>query len=298
MSTPVIDLQGVSKRFGDVVALADVSFQIPAGEVVALLGANGAGKTTAVSIMVGLRRPTSGQVRIFGLDPRHKSVRERRGVMLQDCDPIDHLTVREAVQLFRSYYPTGPSPDEVLELVGLTDIARKPADALSHGQKQRLFLAQSMVGDPALLFLDEPSAGMDVATRRGFHGYLSDLRARGRTILLATHDMDEADALADRVIVLQRGRVIQQGSPKELKRAVGSGRRWVRFHVAPGSLLALEGLPGVVTVSRENEQVGLLTSTPAELVSELVRRGVGLDELVVEGPSLEDAFLAAGEGHP
>ena len=293
MGGPVIELQAVSKTYGDTLALTDVSWSVDPGQIVALLGPNGAGKTTAIALMAGIRRPSTGFVRIFGVDPRDRSVRARRAVMLQDCETIDFLSVREAVALFRSYYPRGMTVNDALEHAGLAQLAERRADGLSHGNKQRLFFAQAIVSDPELLFLDEPTVGMDVESRRALHDYVRGLRAAGRTVLLTTHDLAEADELADRVLLVARGRVVQDASPAQLKRRARSAGSWIRFRpTASAPINVIRGVPGVLETRTEGDQLALLVDNPGEVVARLVGLQVPLTDLVVEGPSLEDAFVA------
>ena len=288
MSSPAIELQDVSKRFGSIAALSDLTMRIEEGETVALLGANGAGKTTAISLMVGLRRPTTGQVRSFGVAPADIGVRRRRGVMLQDCEPIDHLLVSEAIALFSSYYPRPLSTSDITRLAGLEGLMKRRADALSHGQRQRLFFAQAIAGDPALLFLDEPTAGMDVESRAALHEHLRARSTAGRTVLLTTHDLSEANALAGRIVVLRQGQAVFDGPPAVLLERVGSYAR-VRFR-APQMPISLEGLPAA-KVETETGVVTIHTNDPGAVVAELARRSIPLNGLEIEAPSLEDAYL-------
>jgi ABC-2 type transport system ATP-binding protein len=297
VDTPVIQFEGVSKSFGATAALSDVSWSLGSGQIVALLGPNGAGKTTAIAIMAGIRRPDAGNVRIFGLNPAHPSVRARRAVMLQDCETIDFLTVREAVALFRSYYRTGMDVDVALERAGLSLLAQRRADGLSHGNKQRLFFAQAIVGAPELLFLDEPTVGMDVESRRALHDFIRGLRAGGCTVVLTTHDLAEADELADRVLLLAKGRLVQDASPAQLKRNAHSLNSWIRFRPAASAQLSiLREVPGILEARAEGDQLALLVNNPGEVVAALVNLHVPLTDLVVEGPSLEDAFVAMTRG--
>ena len=288
MSSPAIELQDVSKRFGSIAALSDLTMRIEEGETVALLGANGAGKTTAISLMVGLRRPTTGQVRSFGVAPADIQVRRRRGVMLQDCEPIDHLLVSEAIALFSSYYPRPLPTSDITRLAGLEGLMKRRADALSHGQRQRLFFAQAIAGDPALLFLDEPTAGMDVESRAALHEHLRARATAGRTVLLTTHDLSEANALAGRIVVLRQGQAVFDGPPAVLLERVGSYAR-VRFR-APQTPISLVGLPAA-KVETDQGVVTIHTNDPGAVVAELARRGIPLNGLEIEAPSLEDAYL-------
>ena len=215
--TPAAELRGVTKRYGGITALDAISLAIEPGKVTAVLGPNGAGKTTAVRLLLGLTRPTSGTVRLFDSDPQDLDARRRTGVMLQTAKVPETLRVREHVDLFRSYY-TDPMPvDAVLAAAGLTALADRKYGQLSGGQQQRVQFALAICGDPELLFLDEPTVGLDVISRRAFWQEVRRLAQAGRGILLSTHYLEEADALADRVVVLHEGRILADGTPSSLK---------------------------------------------------------------------------------
>src|SRR5262252_10682283 len=222
--TPVVELIAARKRYGAVEALRGIDLCIRPGEVVALLGPNGAGKTTTISLMLGLRRPTSGNARLFGLDPTNRRARSRAGVMLQESGVMGVLTVRETVRLFRSYYPCPLPLVQVLALAGLEEVADRRVMRLSGGQRQRLYFALAVCGDPEVLFLDEPTVGMDVEGRRGFLAAIRDFAAGGKTVLLTTHYLEEADELAQRVLVIDKGNVIADGSPREIKARVAGSK--------------------------------------------------------------------------
>src|SRR5881409_1569952 len=224
MPQPVVELTHVTKRYGDVEAVRDVSFQIEAGEIVAMLGPNGAGKTTSINLMLGLRNPTSGTARLFGLDPKDLKARSRIGVMLQESGVPGMLRVTEIVDLFRSYYPAPLPAAEAIAMAGLEEKARSLVKDLSGGQHQRLYLALAVCGNPDTLFLDEPTVGMDVEGRRRFIEEVAALAARGRTVVLTTHYLEEADQLAQRVIVINQGRVIADASPAAIKSQVAGKR--------------------------------------------------------------------------
>jgi ABC-2 type transport system ATP-binding protein len=204
----MVEFHDVTKKFGSVQALHSVSFRVNRGEVLALLGPNGAGKTTAISLMLGLRRPTSGSIRLLGLDPHSRYARSSVGVMLQESGIPMSLTVRELINLFRSYYSYPLPTDEVLAMSDLTDKADARAGTLSGGQRQRLYFALALCGNPRILFLDEPTTALDVEARRSFWTHIRKFAQSGKTILLTTHYLEEADALADRVIVINTGRVV------------------------------------------------------------------------------------------
>jgi ABC-2 type transport system ATP-binding protein len=214
---PAAELLGVTKRYGRITALDAVSLSIEPGRVTAVLGPNGAGKTTAVRLMLGLTRPTTGTVRLFGADPTDIEARRRTGVMLQVAKVPETLRVREHIDLFRSYYRDPMPFDDVLSAAGLTALAERKYGELSGGQQQRVQFALAICGNPELLFLDEPTVGLDVITRRAFWQEVRRLSQSGRGILLTTHYLEEADALADRVIVLHEGKVLADAAPATLK---------------------------------------------------------------------------------
>jgi ABC-2 type transport system ATP-binding protein len=209
-------LWSVSKRFGETLALDEVDLAIEAGEVVALLGPNGAGKTTALSILLGLRRPDSGRAEIFGVDPRRPRSRVAVGVTPQDAGFPPTLRVREIVDLVRAHFPFPPPTDELLERFQLTAVARRQAGGLSGGERRRLAVALAFAGEPAALFLDEPTTGLDVESRRSVWAEIDRYAADGGTVLMTTHHLEEADRLAHRIVLLARGRVVAEGTATEL----------------------------------------------------------------------------------
>jgi ABC-2 type transport system ATP-binding protein len=290
MSQPVVELTHVTKRYGDVEAVRDVSFQIDAGEIVAMLGPNGAGKTTSINLMLGLRNPTSGTARLFGLDPKDLKARSRIGVMLQESGVPGMLRVTEIVDLFRSYYPAPLPAAEAIAMAGLEEKARSLVKDLSGGQHQRLYLALAVCGNPDTLFLDEPTVGMDVEGRRRFIEEVAALAARGRTVVLTTHYLEEADQLAQRVIVINQGRVIADASPAAIKSQV-AGKRITFTTPSPRDESQFDGLP-LNSKDVEDHRVRLLTNEPEQVLRELFRRGVELHELEVAGADLEEAFIA------
>jgi ABC-2 type transport system ATP-binding protein len=285
-----VELINVSKRYGEVLAVDDVSLEINAGELVAMLGPNGAGKTSSINLMLGLRHPTSGKARLFGLDPKDLKARSRIGVMLQESGVPGMLRVEELVGLFCSYYPHPLPVAQAIEMAGLEEKAKTLVKDLSGGQHQRLYLALALCGDPEVLFLDEPTVGMDVEGRRRFMQEIADLGARGRTIVLTTHYLEEADQLAQRVIVIDRGHVIADSSPAQIKARV-AGKR-ISFTTTQGvDPRLLEGLP-LKSQEVENHRVRLLTNEPETVLRELFNRGVEMHNLEVAGADLEEAFVA------
>jgi ABC-2 type transport system ATP-binding protein len=286
----VVELSGARKHYGEVEALRGVDLSIGSGELVAILGPNGAGKTTALSLMLGLRKPRGGQARLFGLDPADRRARSRCGVMLQESGTTGVLTVRELVDLFRSYYPSPLATDRVLAMAGIGAKASALAGTLSGGERQRLYFALAICGDPDALFLDEPTLGMDVGARRAFLESVRALSAAGRTIVLTTHYLDEADQLARRIVVIDHGVVIADATPRELKARVASKR--VSFAVLrplPAEVFA--NLP-VTSAQVADRRVRLLSNEPETVLRALFERGVVLHDLEVAGADLEEAFLS------
>ena len=295
MPEPAVELVEATKRYGSVEALRGVTLRVDPGDVVAMLGPNGAGKTTAISLMLGLRRTTTGQARLFGRSPHDREARSRCGVMLQESGVSGALKVRELVDLFRSYYPTPLPVASALEMAGLAEQAEVQAAKLSGGQRQRLYFALAVAGDPELLFLDEPTVGMDVESRRAFLDGIREFAAAGKTIVLTTHYLAEADELARRVIVVDRGLVIADASPGEIKSRV-AGKR-VRF-VSPGvSEDRLRGLPWS-DLELEGDRVRMLSNEPEALLREVFARGIPVLELEVAGADLEEAFITLTRHEP
>ncbi|MGH9178863.1 MAG: ABC transporter ATP-binding protein [Acidimicrobiales bacterium] len=292
-TSPVIEVRGLRKSYGELEAIRGIDLDVAAGEVVAVLGPNGAGKTTMVEILEGYRPRTAGEVRVLGADPAQATSAWRAsvGVVLQECMIQPLLTVEESVQLYAGYYPHPRPVDDTIELVGLAEQRARRAGKLSGGQQRRLDVALALVGDPELLFLDEPTTGFDPAARRAAWGMIDSLRHLGKTVLLTTHYMDEAQALADRVVIIASGRIVAEGTPGELG---GAGREVTRiaFTLAPGT-----DLPAQVggRAARHGDRVELATATPvpdlAVLCGWAVDQRVELGDLRVSRPSLEDVYL-------
>ena len=278
--------RGVSKKYGTLVALDAIELRIPRGQSVAILGPNGAGKTTTISLLLGLRKPSTGSLSVLGGNPREQAVRARVGAMLQSSGLPEYLRVDEAIALFRSYYPAPLPIDELLALAGLTEKARSRIARLSGGQVQRLYFALALCGNPELLVLDEPMVGLDVEARRSLLATISEIANRGRTVLMSTHYLEEADAVSDRVVVIDRGRIIADGTPSEVKGTVG------RKRVAFTSRVAFDD----VRLSRNGERYEALTESPELLLRDLFTRGIEIDDLTVTGATLEEAFLALTGG--
>ncbi|HEX7039967.1 MAG TPA: ABC transporter ATP-binding protein [Trueperaceae bacterium] len=292
--TYVAQLERVTKRYGDVLALDEVTLRVRAGEVLAVLGPNGAGKTTAVSTLLGLLRPDEGAVSLFGTSPNDVSAKVRVGAMLQISGVPPTLTVREHVTAFAAYYPAPLAVDDAIALAGLGEVANRQYGKLSGGQKQRLHFALAMVGDPDLLFLDEPTTGLDVESRRDFWRQVRSFSAEGRTVVLTTHYLEEADALADRIVLLDHGRVIAEGSPAEIKARTGGKVVKAVTRLAPERLA---DLPGVSRVERVGTATELYTGSAEATVRALLAADDGLHGLEVKGATLEEAFLNITGGH-
>jgi len=297
--TPSLQVRQLRKSYGDVAAVAGVDLEVHPGECFGLLGPNGAGKTTTIEICEGLTPPDSGEVvvlgRGWGRDDRE--LRELLGISLQETQFADKLTVRETVRLFRSFYRRGPSHQAVIEMVQLQEKADARVGQLSGGQRQRMALACALVGDPELLFLDEPTTGLDPQSRRQLWELIEGFKAGGRSILLTTHYMDEAERLCDRVAIVDHGRVIAQGTPAELIASLRA-EHVLEFAVADPAALdqsALGTLEGVCGAALRNGlyrlQVSELHRAVPQLLGELRRQGAQLTELRTHSASLEDVFV-------
>ncbi len=285
----VASLEAVNKSYGPVRALRGVNFRVRAGEIVALLGPNGAGKTTAVKLLLGLLTPNSGRVRVFGADPTNPENRTRTGAMLQVGRVPETLRVREHIDLFSSYYHKPMPLSDILAAAGLEKICDRKFAELSGGQKQRVLFALAICGDPDLLFLDEPTAGLDVEARRLLWGEIRRLVDRGKTVLLTTHYLQEADALADRVAVINQGEIIAEGTPAEIK-AQSSGKK-IRC-VTSLDLNLLRQIPGISEVRNDREAIEIHAREAELVVRELLSRDGNLSGLEVTSAGLEEAFLA------
>lgn len=285
----VASLEAVNKSYGDIKALRGVDFHVRAGELVALLGPNGAGKTTAVKLLLGLIPPNSGRVRVFGGDPTNPENRMRTGAMLQVGRVPETLRVREHIDLFSSYYANPMPAEEVLIAAGLENLGDRKFGDLSGGQRQRVLFALAICGDPDLLFLDEPTVGLDVEARRLLWDEIRTMVDCGKTVLLTTHYLQEADALADRVAVIHRGEIIAAGTPADIK-AKTSGKR-IRC-ITQLSVAALRGIPGVADVREDRDAVEISAIEAEPVVRELLSRDAHLSGLEVTSAGLEEAFLA------
>jgi ABC-2 type transport system ATP-binding protein len=294
-----IRCRALVKRYGDVIAVDGLDLEVLRGECFGLLGPNGAGKTTTLEILEGLLQPTSGEVEVLGRrwSSDAKALRERLGITLQETRLPERLTVREIVTLFRSFYAAGREPDEVIGLVALEEKRDTWYDKLSGGQKQRLAVACALVGDPELLFLDEPTTGLDPQSRRQLWDVVAALKGAGKTVLLTTHYMDEAERLCDRVAIVDHGKVISLGTPRELIARV-AGHEVVEF-AADGATLdegALAALPGVRGLRRAEGgwavTVDRVHVTVPALLAHLDAAGAPLERLTTHSATLEDVFVS------
>src|SRR5215467_5830659 len=285
----IAQFSGVNKSYGRTQALVDFTFEVRAGELVALLGPNGAGKTTAIKLLLGLVRPTSGKLSVFGGDPASTETHTRIGAMLQVGRVPETLRVREHIDLFSSYYPNPLRLERTLAIAGQTTLRDRQFGNLSGGQKQRVLFALAICGNPDLLFLDEPTVGMDVEARLLLWQEIRHLLERGKTVVLTTHYLEEADALADRVVVINKGSLIAQGTPAEIKaRTAGKKIRCL----TELSAAVLRDLAGVVDVQRDRETTVIHTSRPEEVLRRLLQLDLNVSEIEVTSAGLEAAFLA------
>ena len=296
-SEPVIRVRGLIKRYGDVRAVDGIDFDVARGEVFGLLGPNGAGKTTTVEILEGLRTPDGGEANVLGIDVAKSAdpLKPRIGVSLQTAALYPKLTVVELLDLFRSFYPTAKPTDELIEALELGERRNAQTRELSGGQRQRLAVALALVNDPELIFLDEPTTGLDPAARRSLWDLVRDLKDKGRTVLLTTHYMEEAEVLCDRLAIMDHGHILEMGTVDELisKRF---RERAVRFDRMDGLADAeLSALPGVTSVKHDADEILLYTSDVAATIGRFLAltesRGVEATNLGVRRATLEDVFL-------
>lgn len=284
---PLAELSGITKRFKEIVALDNLSLDVRPGELFAILGPNGAGKTTAISLLLGLQQPDSGSVRLFGKSPLLVEPRRQVGVMMQEASLAPELRVREQISLFTSYYPSPFTPDEVMEMTQIAALRDRPYGKLSGGQKRQVQFAIAVCGRPKLLFLDEPTVGLDVEARERMWTMLRAIVDRGSSIVLTTHYLEEAEALADRVAVLAKGRVIASGSVSEMRSLV------VRTRITCSTILAAEQVrswPGVGSVTRDRQHLHITATNAEAVVRQLLAGDDDLQELEVRRAGLADVF--------
>jgi len=302
---PALEVRGLRKAYQDVVAVDGLDLEVFRGECFGLLGPNGAGKTTTIEICEGLNTPDAGDVTVLGRrwGKDDRELRERLGISLQETQFSEKLTVEETVRLFRSFYRAGASPQAVIAMVQLGEKAHSRVGSLSGGQKQRLALACALVGDPELLFLDEPTTGLDPQSRRQLWGLIEGFKSAGRSILLTTHYMEEAERLCDRVAIVDQGRMIALGTPRELISALRA-EHVLEFALADNAAVdeaPLLSIEGVCAAARQNGtyrlQVEELHRAMPALLGELRRQGAQLAELRTHSATLEDVFVSLTGRH-
>ncbi|OXM16526.1 ABC transporter ATP-binding protein [Paenibacillus herberti] len=291
MKKLAIQLEHVTKEYKGKKAVDDLSLNVESGTVVALLGPNGAGKTTTISMILGLQLPTSGKVKLLGEDPRDIKVRNRIGAMLQDVSVIDNLKVAETINLFRNYYSNPLSLEQLLHISGLETEMNKMAISLSGGQQRRLGFALAVAGDPEIIFLDEPTVGMDITSRQLFWETIRTMAGRGRTVVLTTHYLDEADNVADRIVVINNGKLVADGTPSEIK--AGTTGRVISFTAgASVTTETLQAVPGVANVEWSGRRVKLASSDTDRLIVALIEKNIDMCDIEIKSGGLEDAFQA------
>jgi ABC-2 type transport system ATP-binding protein len=301
--TPAITLTGLTKQFGTLTAVNDISLTIRPGEVVALLGPNGAGKSTTIDLALGLSLPTEGAAELFGADPRRAVTTGRVGAMLQGGALLPTTTVRESVALIHALHRHPLSIDEAMERAGVSDIAKQKIASLSGGQMQRARFAVAVVSNPDLLILDEPTAAMDVGARHSFWESMREFTGQGKTVVFATHYLDEADTFADRIVIMGTGNVIADGTPSEIK-AVVSGR--TLSFTLPTTELAktaeaaerFETLPAVTRFERRGSRVSLQSEDSDATLRALLAAHPGASEIEIVSRNMDDAFMALTSGAP
>ena len=297
---PIVQVQSLRKTYGATIAVDDVSFEVQEGEIFGMVGPNGAGKTTTIECLEGLRKPDAGTVRVLGVDPQTEghTLRERTGMQLQQSNLPDRMKVWEALDLYASFYPKAADWKELLAQLGLEEKRNAPFSKLSGGQKQRLFIALALLPDPQLVFLDELTTGLDPQARHAIWDLVRGVRSKGKTVLLTTHFMEEAERLCDRVAILDHGRIVALDTPAALIRGLGAEERVVfslEGTLPAGFEKAISGetrieIQGerVVVHGKDNRKVPLVS----EVVSLLTNQGIQFRDLRTEQPTLEDVFLS------
>jgi len=294
LGVPYAALDMVTKRYGALTALDSFSMALYPGEIVALLGPNGAGKSTAVRLLLGLSSCTSGTARVFGGDPRAAMTRLRIGAMLQVASVPAMLKVKEHIALFRSYYPRPLAFAEVVRIAQLEGLEDRLFRDLSGGQKQRVLFGLAICGDPEVIFLDEPTVGMDIEARRGLWAQVRSLASRGKTVLLTTHYLEEADALAHRIIVMNKGRVVSEGTPTAIKS--GSAGRRIRC-ITTLTAAVLNAMPGVLGVEQHAPFTTVNATEAESVLRAMLAADPHLSGLEITSPGLEEAFLSLTTTH-
>lgn len=296
---PIAELVQVTKSYGAKKAVDNISFTIEKGSITAILGPNGAGKTTAISMLLGLSDPTEGEIRLFGRIPKDRQVKEKIGAMLQEVSVMDGLKAREIITLIRGYYPNPMSLSELMQLTGLTDEElNKRATKMSGGQKRKLSFALALAGNPELLFFDEPTVGLDTTSRRLFWRTVRGLANQGKTILFTTHYLQEADDMADRIVLFNNGMVAADGKPDDIKGKLT--RRCISFVVEAGQNLIKERLykvPGVTEVYELEGRLHVATENTDQALAIIFREEMAVRDVRIEQGSLDEAFDQLTQKH-
>ncbi|MEH7267806.1 ABC transporter ATP-binding protein [Bacillus toyonensis] len=285
----MLETKNLSVSFGEDHVIKDVNLTVQKGKLISIIGPNGAGKTTIISMMLGLKDPTEGTVSIFGKSPKQRGVRNNLGAMLQEVSVIDSITVEEAIELFRSYYKNPVAKETLLQLSNLESERKQRCEKLSGGQKRRLNFALALAGNPDLLFLDEPTVGMDITSRRTFWETIRKLASEGKTIILTTHYLEEADALANRILLFANGKIIADGTPDEMKATIS--RKTITFYSKesiPTKLL--KELPNVTEVKSNEGRFILTTEDTDATLKAIYQRNLPVIDVSVERGSLDEAF--------
>jgi ABC-2 type transport system ATP-binding protein len=289
-----VRVDGVTRRFGAVLAVDNLNLVVERGETLALLGPNGAGKTTTISMLLGLSAPDQGRIEVFGAQPGSAAAHRSVGAMLQDGGMMPGVLVGELLAMARGLYVAPLALDAAIEIAQLSGLEKRRVDRLSGGQSQRLRLAMALIGDPKLLILDEPTAAMDVETRRSFWHAMEGFTERGRTILFSTHYLEEADVAADRIVMMARGRVVADGTPAAIKDSVGL--RVIRFSILEPRVAGLEALPGAVSATVHGNRVELRCRDTDIALRALLAARADAHDIEVAGIGLEDAFITITDG--
>ena len=287
---PAIRLTGLTKKFGTLTAVDDVDLTIQPGEVVALLGPNGAGKSTTIDLLLGLARPTDGSAELFGENPRQAIVTGRVGAMLQGGALLPTTTVRESIALIHALHKHPLSVEEAMERAGVTDLAKQKIASLSGGQMQRARFAVAVVSNPDLLILDEPTAAMDVAARHSFWESMREFTALGKTVVFATHYLDEADTFADRIVIMSQGRIIADGTPSEVKSVVTG--RTLSFTLESADTASLERLVAVTHLEQRGNRVSLQSEDSDATLRALLTGYPAATDIEIVSRNMDDAFMA------
>ncbi|MFD1739653.1 ABC transporter ATP-binding protein [Bacillus salitolerans] len=283
---PIIELKNVTKRFKNHTAVDNISLTIKEGSVVALLGPNGAGKTTLVSLILGLLNQTAGSIEVLTGSPKDMKTKQKIGALLQENSTIDGLTVQECIDMFRSFYPKSLQTEQLLQMAGLEDERKKMSISLSGGQRRRLGFAQAIAGNPSILFLDEPTVGMDVASRRMFWETIRAFAKEGKTVIMTTHYLEEADQVADRVVVIHKGKIVADGSPTSLKENATS--KYIQLKTRGN--VNVDALPLVTKVEESAGSIKLYSSDTDQLLKHIIKHNLDVYDIEVQRGRLDEAF--------